>query len=140
MEDKIVTLEDLKAAQTLLIKPDWEQNDPAARDYIKNKPEIVPPTTDRIEMDISDTEVELEPNKFYVFPEMASLTITLATPLDDDIMNEYHFMFTSGSTATTLTIPASINHPDYFTVDSNMVYEISILENNMLANSWAVSS
>ena len=93
----------------------------------------------RVEKTASDTTVELEPNKLYVFPEMASLTYTLAAPADTSVANEYHFVFQSSATATELVHPANVSVPDNFTVDKNKVYEISILEGCMAYQSWAVS-
>lgn len=81
----------------------------------------------RQEMTSSDTTVTLEPNKLYVFPEMASLTITLGTPSNADVANEYHFFFTSGATATTLTLNDVLS--DAYSIEANMKYEVSILEN-----------
>ena len=100
----------------------------------------VPFQTTRVAMTSTDTAPTLNPNTLYVFPEMASLAITLGTIADNAIVNEYHFIFTSGATATTLTIPASVRQPDGFTVDANHVYEVSILENCMTAQGWAVSA
>lgn len=80
----------------------------------------------RQEMLSSDTTVTLEPNKLYVFPEMASLTITLETPSDTNVANEYHFFFTSGATATTLTLNDVLS--DAYSIEANMKYEVSILE------------
>jgi len=102
--------------------------------------QAVPFQTTRVAMTSTDTTPALDPNKLYVFPEMASLAPTLATPTDNTIVNEYHFMFTSGATPTTLTIPAAVKTPDGFTVDANMVYEVSILEGCMTAQGWAVSA
>lgn len=84
--------------------------------------------------------VSLDPNKFYVFPEMAALTVSFASPSRNDIVNEYHFRFTSGSTATVLTLPSGVVEPDGFSVEANMVYEVSIIDNYMLAVSWGVSA
>lgn len=81
----------------------------------------------RQEMTSSDTTVTLEPNKLYVFPEMASLTITLGTPSNANVTNEYHFFFTSGQTATTLTLNDVLS--DAYSIEANMKYEVSILEN-----------
>ncbi len=94
----------------------------------------------RITMASTDTTPTLDLNKFYVFPEMASLAPTLNTPSDNTIVNEYHFSFDSGATATVLTIPASILQPDGFTVEANMHYEVSILEGAMTAQGWAVNA
>lgn len=93
----------------------------------------------RIEKTSSDTTAELDPNKLYIFPEMSSLTYTLATPEDTSIANEYHFVFRSGATATELAHPSGVSVPDGFTVDKNKVYEISILEGCLAYQSWAVS-
>lgn len=86
----------------------------------------------RQEMTASDTDVTLEPNVLYVFPEMASLTVTLATPTDTSIVNEFHFTFDSGATATTLTMQnadGSTIYTDAYSIDVNMRYEISVMEN-----------
>lgn len=96
--------------------------------------------TVRIEKESTDTTVELEPNKLYVFPEMAELSITLAEPSDTGIVSEYHFVFQSGSTATTLTIPDAIKIPSGFTVDANKIYEISIMEGCLCAQNWEVTA
>ena len=82
--------------------------------------------TPRQEMSSSDTTVTLEPNKLYVFPEMASLTVTLAEPDNSNVANEYHFFFTSGATATTLTLNDVLS--DAYSIEANMKYEVSILE------------
>lgn len=96
--------------------------------------------TVRIEKLSTDTAVELEPNKLYIFPEMSELTITLAEPTDTGIANEYHFVFQSGATATTLTIPDAIKIPSGFTVDTNKIYEISIMEGCLCSQSWEVTA
>nr|DAD75929.1 MAG TPA: collagen triple helix repeat protein [Siphoviridae sp. ctX926] len=81
----------------------------------------------RQEMQNTDTTVTLEPNKLYVFPEMASLTVTLGTPTDSNVANQYHFFFTSGATACTLTLNNVLT--DTYSIEANMKYEVSILEN-----------
>ena len=95
---------------------------------------------ERIEKLSTDTAVELEPNKLYIFPEMAELAITLAEPSDTGIANEYHFVFQSGATATTLSIPDTVKIPSGFSVDANKIYEISILEGCLCCQSWAVTA
>lgn len=82
--------------------------------------------TPRQEMQNTNTNVTLEPNKLYVFPEMASLTVTLAEPDNSNVANEYHFFFTSGATATTLTLNNVLS--DAYSIEANMKYEVSILE------------
>ena len=95
--------------------------------------------TVRIEKMSTDTAVELEPNKLYIFPEMSEFTITLSEPTDTGIVNEYHVVFQSGATATTLTIPDTVKIPSGFAVDASKIYEISILEGCLCAQSWAVN-
>lgn len=121
-----------------------EETDPTVPSWAKqpNKPGYTADEvgTTRVEMTASDTTPTLDPNKLYVFPEMATLIPMLATPTDNAIVNEYHFVFDSGSTATVLTLPVSVLQPDGFTVEANMHYEISILEGAMTAQGWAVTS
>lgn len=88
---------------------------------------------ERIEKLATDTTVTLEPNKLYIFPEMASLTYTIAKG-----MGEVHFIFKSGATATRVVHPTGVNIGS-FTVESNKVYEVSILEGLLTSQSWAVS-
>lgn len=81
----------------------------------------------------SDTSQTLAVNTFYVWPTMTSLTVTCPTT-----GGPYAFRFTSGSTATTLTM-SGIAMPDDFTVEANKVYEINVYQGYGLAASWAVS-
>lgn len=94
---------------------------------------------ERIEKDSTDTEVTLEPNKLYIFPEMESLSITLAENLNTAIVNEFHLVFKSGETATTLELSDEIKLPDSFTIDASKIYEISIMENCLTYQSWEAS-
>lgn len=96
-----------------------------------------PGTASRQEMTAGDTAVTLQPNTLYVFPEMESLTITLATPEDTGIVNEYRFIFPSGSTPTVLTLPETVKSD--LAVEANRTYECSIAENLLAWTSWEVS-
>lgn len=87
---------------------------------------------ERIEKLSTDTTVTLEPNKLYVFPEMESLTYTI------EGTGEVHFIFRSGATATRVVHPAGVNIGS-FTVESNRVYEVSILEGLLTSQNWSVS-
>lgn len=95
--------------------------------------------TERIEKLSTDTAVTLEPNKLYVFPEIGELDITLADITDTAVANEFHFIFQSGETATTFSIPDTIKVPDGLTIDANKIYEVSIMEDCLTYQSWAVS-
>lgn len=146
------------------VQSDWNETDTASDSFIKNKPEslkspqkltfagavtaeydgsgavtVTIPESRTIRVEKSDAEAALEPGKLYVFPEMASLSITLAEPADTAVASEYHFVFQSGATATTLSLPDTIKLPSGFTVEASKIYEISILEGCLCAQSWAVS-
>ncbi len=88
---------------------------------------------ERIEKLSTDTTVTLEPNKLYVFPEMESLTYTIG-----EGTGEVHFFFRSGATATRVVHPTGVNIGS-FTVESNKVYEVSILEGLLTSQNWSVS-
>ena len=89
--------------------------------------------TERIEKGSTDTAVELQPNKLYVFPEMESLTYTIG-----EGTGEVHFIFKSGATATRVVHPDGVNIGS-FTVDANKIYEVSILEGLLTSQNWSVS-
>lgn len=88
---------------------------------------------ERIEKLATDTTVTLEPNKLYVFPEMTSLTYTIG-----EGAGEVHFIFRSGATATRVVHPSNVNIGN-FSVESNRVYEVSILEGLLTSQNWSVS-
>ena len=88
---------------------------------------------ERIEKLSTDTTVTLEPNKLYVFPEMESLTYTIG-----EGTGEIHFIFKSGATATRVVHPTGVNIGS-FSVESNKVYEVSILEGLLTSQNWSVS-
>lgn len=87
---------------------------------------------ERIEKLSTDTAVTLEPNKLYVFPEMESLAYTIKGT------GEVHFIFRSGSTATRVVHPDGVNIGS-FTVESNKIYEVSVLEGLLTSQNWSVS-
>ena len=93
---------------------------------------------ERIEKLGTDTVVELQPNKLYIFPEMESLTYTLAHAADAGVANEYHFVFKSGATPTEVIHPQSVSVGN-FTVNANKIYEVSIMENLLTSQNWEVA-
>lgn len=97
----------------------------------------------RQEMTSSDTTVTLEPNILYVFPEMASLTITLGTQSNTSIVNEWHWFFDSGETACVFTLQnqdGSQVYTDAYSIDANMRYEVSVLNNVAYIKGVAITS
>ena len=83
----------------------------------------------------SSQSQELSPNTFYLFGEMSSLSVTLGTPTSGEV-NEYVFQFTSGSTATQLTVPQTVSFPATLSIEANKTYQISIVNNLGLVQSW----
>lgn len=77
-----------------------------------------------ITMTSTDTEVTIEPApKAYIFPEMSSLTVSLAAGKESEA---YHFKFTSGTTATTLTINGVTAATGCDNVEASKTYEVDI--------------
>ena len=76
----------------------------------------------------NDTTFTLTPNTFHVWDEVTSLTLNFGSEISG-VANEYLFQFTSGSTATSLTLPDSIKwaNDDVPTIGANMIYQVSIL-------------
>lgn len=76
-----------------------------------------------------DTTFELTSNTFHVWDEVASLTLTLGAETAG-VANEYLFQFTSGATATTLTLPDDIKWANGVppTIAENMIYQVSVLK------------
>lgn len=75
-----------------------------------------------------DTTFALTPNILHVWDAVSSLNITLAAE-SEGIINEYMFQFTSGPTATTLSLPDTIKWVSEPNIESNMIYQCSIINN-----------
>ncbi len=81
----------------------------------------------------SDTTFELPPNQYHTWGEVASLTLTLGSGTDEQA-NGYWFSFDSGDTATTLSLPETIQTD--IVVEPNMHYECMIVGNYMTFEEW----
>lgn len=78
----------------------------------------------------SAASATISPNIFYVWGTMTSLSITaLNTPSDSSIYNEYMFQFTSGSSATTLSVPSTVKWVVEPNIEANKTYQVSIVNN-----------
>ena len=75
-----------------------------------------------------DTTFTLTPNTFHVWDEVTSLTLNFGSGISG-VANEYLFQFTSGSTATSLTLPDDIKwaNDNAPTIEANMIYQVSVL-------------
>ena len=74
--------------------------------------------------------VSIEPNVLNLWGEMAALTITLATPTDSTVVNEYMIQFSSpSSAATTLSLPSTVTWVAAPSINAGVTYQISIINN-----------
>ena len=82
----------------------------------------------------SRTTYTLPANECHIWGTVPSLNINLATPENSSIVNEYWFIFTSGSTPTNLTLPegllwdTNIDTTSQF-IEANTTYEFHICNN-----------
>lgn len=77
---------------------------------------------------MTETTASIAPNILHVWGEVASLDISLADG-EDGVVNEYLVQFTSGATATTLTLPDDIAWMSAPSVQANKTYQVSIVNN-----------
>lgn len=86
---------------------------------------------------VSGTTPTIEPQASTVYNcgELTSLTIS-----NPPATGAYSIVFTSGATATTTTIPATILGLEAFAAGANTTYEINVLDNRAVVGSWAVSA
>jgi hypothetical protein len=77
----------------------------------------------------SDTTFTLTPNTFHIWEEVSALTLTLGSETAG-VANEFLFQFTSGATATSLTLPDDIKWANDAApvIAENMIYQVSILK------------
>ena len=92
-------------------------------------------------MQNTDTAVTLPeetPYDLYIFPEMATLAVTIANENTD-----VHFFFDSGTTATVFSLQAQGGgqiYTDAYSIDANMRYEVSVLHNVAYIKGVAISA
>lgn len=70
----------------------------------------------------SNPTITAENNKRYVCGEVATLTLT---PVSNGITD---VRFASGTTATVLSLPQTVQMPEWFSVEANKTYEINIMD------------
>lgn len=89
--------------------------------------------TKSVEVTGTDLNITAVSNTRYICGELSTLAfIPSATGISDVI-------FTSGSSKTILTLPNTVKMPDWFEVEANMTYEISIADGVYgVVTSWAV--
>lgn len=93
--------------------------------------------TTQVDHGTSDTTFELPANQYHTWGEVSSLTLTLGAGTGGQA-NGYWFSFDSGDTATTLSLPETVQTD--IVVVPNMHYECSIVGNYMTFSEWEVSA
>lgn len=76
----------------------------------------------------SEQTASIYPNKYYIFEEVAELTISLAGE-KNDILQEYMFEFVSGDVPTILNLPQEIKWITDNKIQANKTYQVSIVNN-----------
>ena len=79
-----------------------------------------------VETPVSETTVAMDANKVYDITIGESITITLNTPIDLTVTNEYQGSFDTGDTAPTVTFPADVIWAETPSVEANTHYEFNI--------------
>ena len=85
----------------------------------------------------ADTTFTLPANEIHTWGEVASLTLTLAAE-ETGVANGYWFSFDSGDTATTLSLPDTVQTD--IVVEPNTHYECMIVNDYMTFYDWEVSA
>lgn len=85
----------------------------------------------------SDTTIQLPPNQYHTWGEVSSLTLTLGAEISGRT-NGYWFSFDSGDTATTLSLPETVQTD--IVVEPNMHYECMIVGNYMTFEEWEATA
>ena len=95
-----------------------------SKEYIEDNFQTKIPTVSS-----TSTSVALDSNKYYNLGSVSSLTITLNTPTDSSIYNEYMGQFTVSSDSPTITFPSTITWAVAPTYTNGKTYEFSIVNN-----------
>lgn len=87
----------------------------------------------------TEATVTIQPDVLNKWGEMASLTVDFAEGAAG-YAHEYCMEFVSGATATTLSLPTAVKFPDEPTIEANMRYQISVVNNIALIAGVAVET
>ena len=74
-------------------------------------------------------------NTIYTCGELTSLTIS-SIPAT----GEFTVVFESGSTATTVSLPATLKMPANYSIDANTLYELNVLDGRGVIAGWSTGS
>lgn len=112
-----------------------EQIQAAVDQYLEENP--VSADLPQVDHGTADTTFTLPANEIHTWGEVASLTLTLAAE-ETGVANGYWFSFDSGDTATTLSLPDTVQTD--IVVEPNTHYECMIVNDYMTFYDWEVSA
>lgn len=100
---------------------------------------IVNPHVEVVDMG-NATAATIEPDKYYIFGEVATLAVGFVAAQEGSIGN-YAFQFTSpADTPTTLSLPIGVKFPvesnSVLQIKGGRIYQISVLNGLAIATSW----
>jgi len=102
------------------------------RSYVNNTIASAIANTETPVVSATSSYQTIEPNKYYKWTsEMYSLTITLATPANESILNNYMFEFTTSSSGCTLNVPSTVKwaNGEIPNIEASKTYQVSIINN-----------
>ena len=91
--------------------------------------------SDVVDVISASPSIEPEENTVYHCGTLTSLTVS-----NPPSAGAYTLVFTSGSTPTQTTFPATVLGLEDFAAEANTLYEINVLDNRAVVGSWKVSS
>lgn len=112
-----------------------EQIQAAVDAYLEENP--VSADLPQVDHGTADTTFTLPANEIHTWGEVASLTLTLGAATSG-VVNGYWFSFDSGDTATTLSLPDTVQTD--IVVEPNTHYECMIVNNYMTFYDWGVTA
>lgn len=121
-------LEDIKGTERIYVTDGSGTQKYIETNQLATNKQLESKADDVLAENVSETTKEIQPNRYYIFGEVASLTITLAAG-EEGKLNEYMFEFTSGVTATTLSLPETIKWMGDNAIEASKTYQVSILNN-----------
>lgn len=80
-------------------------------------------------LDNSSTQITIKPNIMYTIGQISQLSVTLDTPEDISVYNEYMLQFETSGSGATVVFDSSIAWVVEPNIQPNMIYQISILNN-----------
>lgn len=80
-------------------------------------------------LDTSITQITIKPNVMYTIGQVSQLSVTLATPEDTSICNEYMLQFETSGSGSVVNFDSSISWVVEPNIQPNMIYQVSVLNN-----------